>query len=738
VEKTTARQPVEPEIVSDPRLFINRELSWIEFNRRVLEEAEDPTVPLLERLKFISIFGSNLDEFFMVRVANLKEKIAQGIQTTSSADRMLPREQLERISAAVHDLFLRAIACLEEEILPPLADHGIRIVRPEDLTEGEQQHLDDLFHRQIFMVLTPLAVDPSHPFPHLLQRSINLAIRLRRPNEKQVRLAFVQVPAVLSRLAILPSDGTGHRLFPLEQIIRRHLRDLFPGMKIIDSTIFRITRDSDLDLDDYEEIKDLAETIERQVRERRHGAATRLEIEIGTAPELVDELREALDLELSDVYEVPGIIDLTGLSQICSLAGYNSLHFPEFVPHVEPMLQNAKNIWSAIRQQDILLHHPYESFKPVVDFIAQAADDPDVLAIKQTLYRTSADSPIIRALQRAAENGKQVTALVELQARLDEEKNIAWARMLERSGVHVVFGFVGVKTHCKVSLVVRREEGTNRRYVHLATGNYNPDTARIYTDLGLLTCDAAIADDVSVLFNYLTGFSDLPAWKRLKVAPSGLRLFLLDRIRDEGLLGEHGRIVAKVNAVLEPSVIQALYEASQKGCKIDLICRGICALRPGVRGMSETIRVISIVDRFLEHSRLYYFGNKGQPEIYAGSADWMDRNLRRRIEVVFPVEDDRLRARCMHILAVSLADNVKARYLLADGSWKRVPRKANETPMRSQKHFLRFGDTPVITGRKKRPTVIEDFQMMLAESELGADRVEPKGPEKETSVSSKR
>jgi polyphosphate kinase len=736
VDKVTSRNPAEPEVVSDPRLFINRELSWIEFNRRVLEEAEDNTVPLLERLKFISIFGSNLDEFFMVRVANLKEKIAQDILTTSSADRMLPREQLDRISQSVHDLFLRAVACLEEEILPPLADHGIRILRPEDLSEGDLQHLDDFFHRRIFMVLTPLAVDPSHPFPHLLQRSINLAIRLRRPNEKQIRLAFVQVPAVLARMAILPSDGTGHRLFPLEQIIRRHLRDLFPGMKILDSTVFRITRDSDLDLDDYEEIKDLAETIERQVRERRHGAATRLEIEIGTAPELIDELRDAVDLEMSDVYEVPGMIDLTGLSQILSLPGYNTLRYPDFVPHVEPMLQNARNIWAAIRQQDILLHHPYESFKPVVDFVAQAADDPDVLAIKQTLYRTSADSPIIRSLQRAAENGKQVTALVELQARLDEEKNIAWARMLERSGVHVVFGFVGVKTHCKVSLVVRREEETLRRYVHLATGNYNPDTARVYTDLGLLTCDPQIADDVSVLFNYLTGFSDLPQWKRLKVAPSGLRLFLLDRIRDEGLLGEQGRIVAKVNAVLEPSVIQALYEASQAGCKIDLICRGICALRPGVRGISESIRVISIVDRFLEHSRLYYFGNKGQPEIFAGSADWMDRNLRRRIEVVFPIEDDRLRARCMQILAVSLADNVKCRILLPDGSWRRITRKPNETPMRSQKHFLQFGDMPVLAGRRKRPMVLEDFESLLIESELSADRAEP--PEKEPTATGKK
>lgn len=714
MESPTARTSTGNDPLDAPNLYINRELSWIEFNRRVLEEAQDPSVPLLERLKFISIFGSNFDEFFMVRVANLKEKFAQGISTTSGGDKMVPSEQLDRISRAAHDLYLRAVACLREEILPALADSGIRILNEGDLTEGESQYVDELFHREIFLVLTPLAVDPSHPFPHLLQRSLNIAIRLRRPNDKQVRLAFVQVPAVLARFVVLPRDGKGHRLFPLEEVIRRHLRDLFPGMKILDSAIIRITRDSDLDLDDYEEIKDLAETIERQVRQRRHGVATRLEIEIGTAPELIDELRDALDLETNDVYELPGPIDLTSFWQISSLPGYQTLRDPEFVPRVEQRIQNARNMWNAIKQGDVLLHHPYESFKPVVDFISQAADDPDVLAIKQTLYRTSSDSPIIRALQRAAERGKQVTALVELQARLDEERNIAWARALERSGVHVVFGFVGLKTHCKVALVVRREEDGIRRYVHLATGNYNPDTARIYTDIGVLTCDRDFADDVSVLFNYLTGFSDLPTWKKLKVAPTGLRMFLLDRIREEGALGSKGRIVAKLNAVLEPSIIHALYEASQAGCRVDLVCRGICALRPGLKGVSESIRVVSIVDRFLEHSRIYYFGNNGQPDIFVGSADWMDRNLRRRIEVVFPIIDDRLRARMMHILAVSLHDNVKARYLLPDGVWRRVQRVKGEAPLRSQSYFLQYGDQPPMLGKKKKPGSLEDFEAFLA------------------------
>jgi polyphosphate kinase len=486
-------------------------------------------------------------------------------------------------------------------------------------------------------------------------------------------------------------------------------------MKILESAVVRVTRDSDLDLDDYEEIKDLAETIERQVRERRHGAATRLDVEVGTAPEFIDELREALDLEPEDVYEMPGPIDLTAMYQVCSLPGYVGLRYPEFVPRVESAIASSASFWKSIRENDYLLHHPFESFKPVVDFIALAAEDPDVLAIKQTLYRTSADSPIVRSLQRAAERGKQVTALVELQARLDEEKNIAWARALERSGVHVVFGFVGLKTHCKVALVVRREEDGIRRYVHLATGNYNPDTARVYTDLGLLTCDRDFVDDAGLLFNYLTGFSDLPTWKKLKVAPSGLRSYLLERIRAEGELGEKGRIVAKVNAILEPSVIRALYEASQKGCRIDLVCRGICALRPGLKGVSETIRVISIVDRFLEHSRIFYFGNDRNPDVFIGSADWMDRNLQRRIEVAFPIEDERLRTRLLNVLAVCLKDNVKARYLLPDGTWRRVPRPSGTPALRSQLFFLTHGDYPQQVSPRRRPLSLEDCEAALDE-----------------------
>lgn len=679
--------PEVAEDLADSSLYFNRELSWLEFNRRVLEEAQDPTNPVLERLKFLAIFSSNLDEFFMVRVANLKQKVASGITTGSGGDRLLPREQLDRISQVVHESVAEAYRCLRKEILPPLADAGIQILRKRELTGEEQEYIEELFNREIFPVLTPLAIDPSHPFPHLLNNSLNLAIRLRRPKQQQVHLALVQVPAVLRRFVLLP-QREGRQFLPLEIVIRKFLQKLFSGMDVIDCHVFRITRDSDFDLDDYEEIKDLIEVIERQIRERRRGAATRLEIEEGAPLELIDYLRDALDLEEQDVYEVPSPLDLRALFEIHELRGFEALRDPDFVPRALPAIQRSKDLWSAIRERDHLLHHPYDSFKPVVDLIQGAADDPHVLAIKQTLYRTNADSPIIRALQQAADRGKQVTALVELQARLDEERNIVWARELEKAGVHVVYGFLGLKTHCKVALVVRRDEDRIRRYVHLATGNYNPQTARIYTDLGLFTCDDDFADDVSALFNYLTGFSELPSWKKLILAPSFLRQFLIQNIDQEAALGKRGRIVAKVNAILEPEVIRALYRASRAGCQIDLICRGICGLRPGLPGVSENIRVLSIVDRFLEHSRIFYFGNEGKPKVFIGSADWMDRNLVRRIEVVFPIEAPMLRGKLIQILAISLADNVKARYLAPDGTWHRVVPRADAPRIRSQKYFL--------------------------------------------------
>jgi polyphosphate kinase len=483
----------------------------------------------------------------------------------------------------------------------------------------------------------------------------------------------------------------GHAFTPLETVIRLHLPELFAGMDVEHATVFRVTRNSDFEIDD-DEVEDLLKTIEEEVRKRRRGAAVRLEIETDALPEVEQFLATALDLDSLDVYRIPRLLDLTGLFQIHGLPGYPQLRDPQFVPQPVPELAQASNLWTAIRSRDILIHHPYESFGHVVDFIEAAADDERVLAIKQTLYRTSSDSPVVRALQQAADNGKQVTAVIELRARLDEERNILWARELEKAGVHVVFGFPGLKTHCKVALIVRREDDGIRRYVHLATGNYNPQTARIYTDFGFFTCNLDFCEDVSALFNYLTGYSELPAWRKLIVAPSRLQMFMAAKIQQEAAhqaAGRGGRIIAKMNGLLEPVIVQELYRASQAGVKIDLICRGICALRPGVSGVSDNIHVVSIVDRFLEHSRIFYFGNAGDPQVYIGSADWMDRNLSRRVEVVWPIDQPDLKQRFIReLLGTLLADNVKARELLPDGSYRRVPVEPNQPRLRSQERFL--------------------------------------------------
>jgi polyphosphate kinase len=503
----------------------------------------------------------------------------------------------------------------------------------------------------------------------------------------------VQVPAVLRRFVALPSDQ-GHQFVSMETVIRLYLNDLFPGMMIDHASVFRVTRDSEYEIDD-DEVEDLLKAIEESVRRRRRGTAVRLEIEADAPEEIVGFLTAALDLDsVVDLFPIVGMLDLYSLFQIYGLPGYSHLRDRQFIAHTIPEIATATNIFAAIRAKDLLMHHPYESFKPVVDFIEAAATDERVLAIKQTLYRTSSDSPIVRALQRAADAGKQVTAVIELKARLDEERNIVWARELEKSGVHVVFGFVGLKTHCKVALVVRREDDGIRRYVHLGTGNYNPQTARTYTDLGVFTTNNDFADDVSALFNYLTGYSELPVWKKLIVAPSRLQDFMIemiDREIEHQKAGKEGRIIAKLNGVLEPAVIKACYRASQAGVKIDLVCRGICALRPGIPGISDNIRVFSIVDRFLEHSRIYYFGNAGDPQVYIGSADWMDRNLSRRVEVVFPIVQADLKRRVIEeIIATTLADNFKARELQADGTYKRVTQAPGAAIVRSQEKFLEF------------------------------------------------
>lgn len=701
-----AAPPPAPNVsLDDPALYINRELSWLEFNRRVLEEAQDSRVPLLERLKFIAIVSSNLDEFFMVRVGGLQQKIQAGIIRGSGADRIPPREQLERIESSVRQLVAEQYRVITSEILPALDAEGIVIRAEKDLTDADRKRLREHFRREIFPVLTPLAIDPGHPFPHLLNKSLNLAVLLKRPSDDERLLAVVQAPAVLNRFLQLPAEK-GHVFVPLETVIRLHLDDLFPGLGIERATAFRVTRDSEYEIDD-DEVEDLLKTIEEHVRRRRRGDAVRLEIEAGGPAEVEQLLMNALELEPINVESVSGLLDLTGLFQIYALPAYQHLRDPQFLPQPVPEFSAAANVWSAIRSRDILVHHPYESFTPVVDFVEAAATDERVLAIKQTLYRTSSDSPIVRALQRAADNGKQVTAVIELKARLDEERNILWARELEKSGVHVVFGFVGLKTHCKVALVVRREEdGGIRRYVHLATGNYNPQTARVYTDLGFFTCNPDFCEDASALFNYLTGYGELPAWRKLVVAPSRMQAFFLERIEQEIAYqqkGKGGRIIAKLNGLLEPAIVQALYRASQAGVKIDMVCRGICALRPGLPGISETIRVTSIVDRFLEHSRVYYFGNGGDPQVYIGSADWMDRNLSRRVEVVWPVEQPDLKTRLIdEVLATSLADNTKSRVLLPDGSYRRVAPDNGQPPMRSQERFLELA---AASARRQLPTI---------------------------------
>ena len=710
--------------LDDPALYINRELSWLEFNRRVLEEAQDPSVPLLERLKFLAIFGSNLDEFFMVRIGGLQQKVQASIAHSSGGDRLAPNSQLEKIVEVVRGMVDELYRCLQTELLPALAEHGIVIRRMRDLSEDDRRHLCEVFRDKFFPVLTPLAIDPVHPFPHLLNKSLNIAVLLRRPGDPDQLYAVVQVPGVLPRFVPLPVGPATeaqprppiHVYCPLEDVIQLHLSDLFPGMELGEAYVFRVTRDSEVEIDE-DEIEDLLRAIEDSVKRRRRGHASRLELE-STAPlDLEQFLTAALDLHPEDVTRVTGQLDPTGLFQICGLPGFPELRDPPFVPALIREFVQSPTMWAAIRARDILVHHPYESFKHVVDFIEMASNDDRVQAIKQTLYRTSSDSPIVRALQHAADRGKQVTAVIELKARLDEERNILWARELEKSGVHVVFGFIGLKTHCKVASVVRLDEDNQiRRYVHLATGNYNPQTARTYTDLGFFTCNTDFADDVTLLFNYLTGYAELPLWRKLIVAPSRLQNFMLEKIDREAAnakAGKKARILVKINGLLEPMIVKSLYRASQAGVKIDIACRGVCALRPGIPGVSENIRVISVIDRFLEHCRVFYFENLGDPEVYIGSADWMDRNLSRRVEVVFPIVQPDLKLRMIEeVLKISLMDNTKARELQSDGSYVRVKPKDGETLVRSQTRFLalaadaaaRLQTAPAIPSANTNPT----------------------------------
>ncbi len=696
VVDSVAEPPPRPRLKLDPMHFINRELSWLDFDERVLEEARDPSNPLLERLRFLAISASNLDEFFEVRVAGLQAQLYDSLEPQDiPPDNLGPLAQLTEIAKRCQDFVARQYQVWRDDLRPQLAEHGIVLCDPGDLSEAQNQYLDGYFERQVYPVLTPLAIDPAHPFPHTFNKTLNIILRIEAKAQDLARQPFavVRVPSVLNRLVPLPEESDGVRRFIfLENVIGPRLDSLFGGFRVVTWAPFRVTRNSDLSIQETEVKASLLTTIQETLQKRKWGAAVRLEI-LATADDRFRaqlQIVPALDLDDRDVYKVNGPVDLTTLTALCRLEGFRNLKEPPFEPQMPAILVN-HDIFGAIREQDILVHHPYESFKAVTSFIEQAADDPAVLAIKQTLYRTAEDNPIINALARAAENGKEVTALVEIQARLDEANNIDKARLLQRAGVHVVYGIVGLKTHCKATLVVRRELDGIRRYVHLATGNYNPVTARIYTDLGLFTSKPEFGEDASALFNMLTGYSQGHHWKKLWIAPFRLAdriLELIDRERQHAEAGLPARIIAKMNSLVDPAAIEALYAASTAGVRIDLIIRGICCLRPGLPNLSENIRVTSIVDKYLEHSRIFYFQNNDDPEVFLSSADWMPRNFRRRVECMFPIEEPRLRNRIVEgILSVSLADNVKARLLQPDGTFRRLRPQPGEPAVRSQVEF---------------------------------------------------
>jgi polyphosphate kinase len=653
--------------------FINREVSWLDFNARVLALAEDRSVPLLERAKFVAIYSENLDEFFQVRVAGLKDQLAAGIGAVGGGDGSSPVDQLRSIRAKVETMAAAMSRAFVHDIVPALATHGIVLSNWDDLDDDDRAYLVDVFERRIFPVLTPLAVDPGHPFPYISNLSLNLAVIVRDPSGGERRFARVKVPPLLPRFVVMPD---GERFVALEQVIAAHLDALFPGMEIEVHSPFRVTRNADLSLEE-EEADDLLAAVELELRRRRFGRAVRLEIDAAMSDEVRELLMRELDLGPEDVYTIEGPLDLAGLWAVHEL-DRPELKDDVWAPTTQPRLAGVGDepvdIFAALREREILVHHPYESFATSVEaFIEQAALDPRVLAIKQTLYRTSGDSPIVKALIRAAERGKQVAVLVELKARFDEQANIAWARALEQAGVHVVYGLVGLKTHTKTLLVVREEDDGIRRYCHVGTGNYNSKTARLYEDIGLLTADPALGADLTDLFNYLTGYSRQVGYRKLLVAPVSLRASVLDLLRREMDAPDgSGRVVLKMNSLADHGIIEALYEASAAGVSIDLIVRGICCLRPGVPGLSENIRVRSIVGRYLEHSRIFAFGQRERRSYFVGSADLMTRNLDLRVEAVVPVADPELQARLQEILDVNLADDVQAWSLGPDGGWSKV------------------------------------------------------------------
>jgi polyphosphate kinase len=691
----------------EPELFLNRELSWLEFDARVLEEAADPGNRLLERLKFAIIAASNLDEFFMVRVAGLKRAVDEG-ETAPDPAGLTPARQLQLVSERAHALVDQIGSVVLDHILPGLAERGVKIVTLGALDDAQRSSLLRYFHVEVLPALTPLAIDTARPFPQLLSLSLNLAVLLAPTEEGgDPRLAVVQVPARLRRL-VRPVGGVGSVYVLLEEIIRSELGALFPGQAVLESAVFRIVRDAEMELDD-EGGPDYLQLIEQQLRERRRSDVVRLEVEAAVSEAMLTHLGQRLGISAEDVYRIRGPLELRALLPLLETPQLEDLRDPAWKPVLPAETREGAAVFELLDDRAVLLHHPYESFDPVVSFVQAAADDPGVLAIKQTLYRTSGESPIVQALARAAEQGKQVTVLVELMARFDEQANVRWARSLEQSGAHVIYGIRGYKTHAKICLVVRRGPNGIRRYVHLGTGNYNDKTARLYTDFGLMTSDAATGEDASAFFNALTGYSDPPHMKRLAMAPTQLRdrcLRLIDRERRRAEEGQAAEIRAKMNALVDEEMIRALYDASKAGVRIRLNVRGICCLRPGIKGVSENIEVVSVVDRFLEHSRVFHFRNAGDEEVWLSSADWMPRNLDRRIELLFPVPPD-LRSKVMETLDAMFQDNTKSRRLMPDGSYKRRRPARGEEPFRAQQHLYRQAQQAAERARAAADVVFE-------------------------------
>ncbi len=677
-----------------PEYFENRELSWLGFNERILGEARDKGNPLFERLKFLSITASNLDEFFMVRVASLKDMV-NAEYSKKDFSGMTPQQQLEAIHDRVHSFVGTQYSTWQRSLLPGLRQCGLQVVEDYRELNGEQaKYVDQYFVENVYPVLTPMAVDSSRPFPLIVNKTLNLGALLKKKNEEDAELEFatVQVPSVLPRIIRIPSvEKHVESVILLEEMIARNMSQLFLSYDVLCVHPYRIMRNADLTIDE-DEASDLLKEIQKQLKKRQWGEVIRLEVDEKIDKRLLKILKREFAIKEDGIYRAFGPLDLTFLMKMYGLEGFEAHKEAKHVPQPVPELTGKADIFEEIREGDILLHHPYQTFDPVVDFVRKAAKDPDVLAIKQTLYRVSGNSPIIAALAQAAENGKQVSVLVELKARFDEEHNIAWAKMLERAGCHVIYGLVGLKTHSKITLVVRREEDGIRRYVHLGTGNYNDSTAKLYTDVGLLTCSESIGEDATAVFNMLSGYSEPANWNKLSLAPLWLRGRFLDMIERETAYaksGESAHIIAKMNSLCDPELIAALYEASAAGVQIELIVRGICSLKVGIPGISENIQVRSIVGSFLEHSRIYYFLNGGQEEVYLASADWMPRNLDRRVEILFPIEQEPLKREVMHVLKIQLQDTLKAQIKQSDGSYEKVDRRGKQA-LSSQEYFIEY------------------------------------------------